>query len=792
MWLWWLPWILLSSWGCGSPEARRIESWDFHAAGSEARAVELPGQMPFPEGEEATSYRLVADVPMQPGAGPRDLLIERLVAPVRLTVDGQSIVPRNPPEPGRYGPTQPWRWPIPEDAARDGWVHLELEVERTWHEAGWITTPPTVLSSSERTTAEVLARWVNGPIAIAAFVALFQLGVTCVLVFALDRRRRPYLWFGIQGLTAAAYPLLVSGVVQPIMGFFEVSMTATLLLVALTVSVAFTHTFFHLGPVPRVFAWLLVGGSAINLLAPGPFSLIVVGLPVTVAQIVIVMAYQFTVYIRLIRRRDEKVQPSFLLLAWFGLAFFAWPDMVAWLGWADLLQGARTGCVGLTWFSVFQSLAFSHSHITSLNARDGLNAELEGRIDQLEAHKNEIEELNVELRRQISSRSAQIYAALALRDGAKGTAPRLSPGTVVEGRYQVERSLGAGGMASVYAVTRTTDGKPFALKVTRETDGVALARLAREAQIASQASHDNIVRIYDVDISTSGFLYIVMELVEGRSLQELRTSYGPRPWAVKVLRDVARGLAALHDQGIVHRDLKPGNILLSGELESDPWVKITDFGISRLDEPATPVGDGATAGSEVPPDDATAPTTGPNDAPHSQRTEPSLRPRSPDASVREVVSVDVDGGSTLLLSGFASVVQPGSRDVASLTATGSIAGTPRYMAPEMTVGRKTPTPAVDVFALGIVAFELTTGAYPFAETMLSAAHGDRPFPIAASLREMCPMLSDECAAVLQACLALEADRRPSIEQVCEALDREVRRLEEQPPTEGSSVGAHSG
>ncbi len=116
--------------------------------------------------------------------------------------------------------------------------------------------------------------------------------------------------------------------------------------------------------------------------------------------------------------------------------------------------------------------------------------------------------------------------------------------------------------------------------MARELNGVALARLAREAQIASTMSHPNLVGVLDVDVATSGFLYIVMELVEGTSLGAQRERFGNADWALPLLQQIAAGITALHEAGVVHRDLKPGNVLVTTNTAGAAQIKIADFGIS--------------------------------------------------------------------------------------------------------------------------------------------------------------------------------------------------------------------
>ena len=145
-------------------------------------------------------------------------------------------------------------------------------------------------------------------------------------------------------------------------------------------------------------------------------------------------------------------------------------------------------------------------------------------------------------------------------------------------------------MGVVYEVTRVSDGRRLALKVlTTEATGISLARLAREAEVAGKITHPNLVAIVDVDVSSAGELYIVMELVKGQSLSEARKYYGNVQWALGVLGQIASGLAALEASGIVHRDLKPANVLLTGN-DNTPIAKICDFGIARVMQAVTRTG----------------------------------------------------------------------------------------------------------------------------------------------------------------------------------------------------------
>lgn len=148
-------------------------------------------------------------------------------------------------------------------------------------------------------------------------------------------------------------------------------------------------------------------------------------------------------------------------------------------------------------------------------------------------------------------------------------------------RYQLTAHLARGGMADVYQGHDRLLNRKVAVKVLHSqlsNDEAFVKRFRKEAQAAANLTHPNIVGIYDWgQLDTTYF--IVMELVEGRSLREVLKSEGtllPRR-AVEIAADVAAALSVAHRAGLVHRDIKPGNILLA----PDGTVKVTDFGIAR-------------------------------------------------------------------------------------------------------------------------------------------------------------------------------------------------------------------
>src|SRR2546421_3525201 len=154
-------------------------------------------------------------------------------------------------------------------------------------------------------------------------------------------------------------------------------------------------------------------------------------------------------------------------------------------------------------------------------------------------------------------------------------------GTVFDGRYRIERKLGAGGMADVYLAEDQELGRRVAIKILNDrhaADDSFIERFRREAKNAAGLAHPNIVSIYDRG-EAEGTYYIAMEYLEGRSLKELILSRGPAPVSVAVdyARQILSALRFAHRNGIVHRDIKPHNVLVDGEGR----VKVTDFGIAR-------------------------------------------------------------------------------------------------------------------------------------------------------------------------------------------------------------------
>ena len=177
-----------------------------------------------------------------------------------------------------------------------------------------------------------------------------------------------------------------------------------------------------------------------------------------------------------------------------------------------------------------------------------------------------------------------------LGDSSRAAVPRpvghtslFAPGQVVAGRYEIIDLLGSGGMGVVYRARDRELDEVVALKALRPdgttADPHAVERFRRELRLARRVSHPNVVRTHDIG-EASGYRFITMEHVEGRSLADVLERAGRLPAAVTVAiaKQLSRALASVHALGIIHRDLKPQNVLLTPLGE----VKLTDFGVAEL------------------------------------------------------------------------------------------------------------------------------------------------------------------------------------------------------------------
>jgi predicted Ser/Thr protein kinase len=262
-------------------------------------------------------------------------------------------------------------------------------------------------------------------------------------------------------------------------------------------------------------------------------------------------------------------------------------------------------------------------------------------------------------RRVGSDREQELARTITAAASSTPADPAMPLGATL-GRYRLERELGAGAMGVVHAAFDPDLERRIALKVLKGVTAAAEARnrLLREARAMARLSHPNVVTVHEVG-TAGGRDFVAMELIHGESLAEwLRADRRPPAAILDAFFAAGRGLAAAHAAGIVHRDFKPHNVLRS----RDGRIVVTDFGLAREahDAPSAAL-------------DATLPAGAMSTSP---------------------------GGSS------------SSSLLAGLTVTGSLLGTPAYMAPEQWSGGVV-TPATDQFAYCVALWEALAGMRPY-------------------------------------------------------------------------------
>lgn len=779
--------VLLGLPACGSTSVVPLSQWVLEVEGSgETVPVTLPQRLDAHLPAATTHYVLRTEVAREAlPDGALSLAIPHFEALAELYVDGELATA------GQYEPIRDYRhagphlWQLPPLPPGDAPLRLELRVDHRWTQSGWLGTVPRLHEMGHQDPHVLAIVALNDFGAVATVSALLLIGLMSLWVYLADRSRPSYFWFALQLFAAAYYPLHVSGYSQLLVGVYDTLLVALTLALALVSAVMFTHAEFgdDLGFRPRAWPWLMGAGAvaSLALVSADPFHLTLVGARATVVYLAVVSTYQVIVGIRLTRRTTRPRGSMVFLLEWLVLATTAAFDGLAWFGLGEPLGGVRTACLGLGVFAVLNSLRLAREHIHSMGTTDDLNQQLARRVEALETQQREIQALNERLREQMSHRSRQLFSMLSQLGTRNKATPqlRLQAGDLVAGRYRVMNELGAGGMGVVYAVLRQADEMRLALKVTVQSDAWGLARLAREAEIATKVDHPNVVALIDVDIDPQrGFLFMVMEHVDGPSLAEYKQGFGrDRKWALDVLQQVASGLAALHAVGVVHRDLKPANVLLVVRRDGGLQVKITDFGISRaLDVKAL-------EREELRPEDSDVHMpvvrSGTLDPATRRLLDAQLRGQAAEQSLfehdltgkrpRSLRATDPEGGEDSTRPLRVEEVrelelwEPSS----PLTQAGSIVGTPVFMAPELALDPPLISPAADVFSFGVLAFQLLTGRRPFTEP---------PVMMVAEGRKLPPELDLDLdgipiglRATLRACLSLDPDARPGAARLMEVF-----------------------
>jgi eukaryotic-like serine/threonine-protein kinase len=160
-------------------------------------------------------------------------------------------------------------------------------------------------------------------------------------------------------------------------------------------------------------------------------------------------------------------------------------------------------------------------------------------------------------------------------------------GHTLDDKYYLESRLGIGGMGTVYRARHMLIDRPVAVKVLNQRfveDEAARTRFRREARAAGRLQHTNAVTVTDFGESNDGYVYLVMELLEGRTLRDVLAKEAPLDAArsVSLMLQISAAVAAAHEAGIIHRDLKPANIFIVQRADVPAVVKVLDFGIAKL------------------------------------------------------------------------------------------------------------------------------------------------------------------------------------------------------------------
>ncbi len=288
-------------------------------------------------------------------------------------------------------------------------------------------------------------------------------------------------------------------------------------------------------------------------------------------------------------------------------------------------------------------------------------------------------------------------------DPALPPAPRsLTPGDVVDNKYRIERLLGEGGMGVVYLALDQNTSTHVVVKAIRGElahDADLRDRVMAEGRALAQIDHPNVVRLNAIVIERGVELYLIMQYIEGQSLDRLIEQHAqaqrPLPFgqALHIFRQVVAGVGAAHREGVVHRDIKPGNVLLRAK---DGVAKVTDFGIAKMEDDAK-AGKGKTRG---------------------------------------------------------------------------IIGSLWYMAPEQVTGRRDLDKRVDLYALGILFYEMLLGRVPFdapSDYELMKMHVEAPLPSACAARPELPYWVD--TLLQRACAKDRQQRFGSCDELMAMLDQ---------------------
>ncbi len=159
-------------------------------------------------------------------------------------------------------------------------------------------------------------------------------------------------------------------------------------------------------------------------------------------------------------------------------------------------------------------------------------------------------------------------------------------GTTLQGRYEIVKKVGEGGMSFVYHANDVATRERYAIKVLSAAlsqDANAMARLRREASLGMRLAHPNVCHIIRLGETEDGLVYVVMPFVDGEILSDRTNRLGhiPLDSVVRLVRDIAAGLHVAHDLKIVHRDLKPENVMVCKAADGSDYAVVMDFGLAK-------------------------------------------------------------------------------------------------------------------------------------------------------------------------------------------------------------------
>ncbi len=186
---------------------------------------------------------------------------------------------------------------------------------------------------------------------------------------------------------------------------------------------------------------------------------------------------------------------------------------------------------------------------------------------------------------ELERRNRELLAAHQLADRVFAAYTSALPGRTLDGKYRLDEQLGSGGFGVVFKGHHIPLDRPVAIKVFRPGTGNdsarELQRFLREGATTARLDHPNAVRVLDSGVSDEGVAYLVMELLNGRTVAQQISATGPLPLkrAVGIAATVADVLASAHKQGVLHRDIKPDNVFLHRD-GNEEVVKVVDFGIA--------------------------------------------------------------------------------------------------------------------------------------------------------------------------------------------------------------------